>query len=46
LPIPGTATPAHLEANVAAATLQLDQEEIDAISAAAGLLGAGAVRKR
>jgi aryl-alcohol dehydrogenase-like predicted oxidoreductase len=34
LPIPGTATQAHLEANVAAAALQLDQDEIDAISAA------------
>ena len=35
LPIPGTATPAHLEDNVAAATLQLEQNEIDAITAAA-----------
>ena len=34
LPIPGTASAAHLEANVAAATLQLDQDEIDAITAA------------
>jgi aryl-alcohol dehydrogenase-like predicted oxidoreductase len=34
LPIPGTATQTHLEANVAAAALQLDQNEIDAISAA------------
>jgi aryl-alcohol dehydrogenase-like predicted oxidoreductase len=34
LPIPGTATQTHLEANVAAAGLQLDQNEIDAISAA------------
>jgi pyridoxine 4-dehydrogenase len=36
LPIPGTATRAHLEANVAAAALQLDRDEIDAISAAVG----------
>ena len=35
LPIPGTASAAHLDANVAAAALQLDQDEIDAISAAA-----------
>ena len=34
LPIPGTATRAHLEANVAAAALQLDQDEVDAITAA------------
>jgi aryl-alcohol dehydrogenase-like predicted oxidoreductase len=34
LPIPGTATQAHLEANIAAAALQLDQDEIDAIGAA------------
>ena len=34
LPIPGTATQTHLEANVAAAALQLDQDEIDAISTA------------
>jgi aryl-alcohol dehydrogenase-like predicted oxidoreductase len=34
LPIPGTASAAHLEANVAAAALQLDQDEIDAITAA------------
>jgi aryl-alcohol dehydrogenase-like predicted oxidoreductase len=34
LPIPGTATQAHLEANTAAAELQLDQDETDAISAA------------
>ena len=34
LPIPGTATQAHLEANVAAAALQLDRDEIDAISGA------------
>jgi aryl-alcohol dehydrogenase-like predicted oxidoreductase len=34
LPIPGTATRAHLEANVAAAALQLDRDEIDAISGA------------
>jgi aryl-alcohol dehydrogenase-like predicted oxidoreductase len=34
LPIPGTATETHLEANLAATALQLDQDEIDAISAA------------
>ena len=34
LPIPGTATQAHLEANLAAAALQLDQDEIDAMTAA------------
>ena len=33
LPIPGTATRAHLEANVAAAGLQLERDEVDAISA-------------
>jgi pyridoxine 4-dehydrogenase len=36
LPIPGTATRAHLEDNVAAAALRLDQDEIDAITAAVG----------
>jgi pyridoxine 4-dehydrogenase len=35
LPIPGTATPAHLEDNLAAAALQLGQDEIRAITAAA-----------
>jgi pyridoxine 4-dehydrogenase len=35
LPIPGTATSAHLEDNLAAAAVQLDQDEIDAITAAA-----------
>jgi aryl-alcohol dehydrogenase-like predicted oxidoreductase len=35
LPIPGTATPAHLEDNMAAAALQLEQDEIHAITAAA-----------
>ena len=35
LPIPGTATPAHLEDNLAAAALQLEQDEIYAITAAA-----------
>jgi pyridoxine 4-dehydrogenase len=35
LPIPGTATPAHLEENLAAAALQLEQDEIHAITAAA-----------
>ena len=34
LPIPGTGTRAHLEANVAAAALQLDQDETHAITAA------------
>ena len=34
LPIPGTATPAHLEDNLAVAALQLDQDEIEAITAA------------
>jgi len=35
LPIPGTATTAHLEDNLAAAALQLEQDEIHAITAAA-----------
>jgi pyridoxine 4-dehydrogenase len=35
LPIPGTATPAHLEDNMAAAALQLEPDEIHAITAAA-----------
>jgi aryl-alcohol dehydrogenase-like predicted oxidoreductase len=35
LAIPGTATRAHLEANVAAGSLQLEPDEVDAISAAA-----------
>jgi pyridoxine 4-dehydrogenase len=34
LPIPGTATAAHLEENVAAGDLYLDEEEIEAITAA------------
>ena len=34
LPIPGTATRTHLEENVAAAALRLDQREIEAITAA------------
>jgi aryl-alcohol dehydrogenase-like predicted oxidoreductase len=34
LPIPGTATRAHLEDNLAAAALRLDQDEIHAITAA------------
>jgi aryl-alcohol dehydrogenase-like predicted oxidoreductase len=34
LPIPRTATQTHLEANLAATALQLDQDEIDTISAA------------
>lgn len=35
LPIPGTGKVAHLEENMAGATLELDQAELDAISAAA-----------
>ncbi len=35
LPIPGTATSAHLEDNLAAGTLQLERDEIHAITAAA-----------
>jgi hypothetical protein len=35
LPIPGTATAAHLEDNLAAAMLHLDQDEMDAITGAA-----------
>jgi len=35
LPIPGTATPAHLEDNLAASALQLEQDEIHAITTAA-----------
>jgi pyridoxine 4-dehydrogenase len=35
LPIPGTATAAHLEDNLAAAALELGQDEINAITAAA-----------
>ena len=34
LPIPGTATLAHLEDNLAAAALELDEDEIHAITAA------------
>jgi pyridoxine 4-dehydrogenase len=34
LPIPGTATRAHLEDNLAAAAVHLDQDEINAITAA------------
>jgi aryl-alcohol dehydrogenase-like predicted oxidoreductase len=36
LPIPGTTSVAHLEENVAAASLRLDDEEIQAISGASG----------
>jgi pyridoxine 4-dehydrogenase len=36
LPIPDTATAAHLEENVAAGDLHLDEEEIGAITAAVG----------
>ena len=32
----GTATRAHLEVNLAAAALRLDQDEVDAITATAG----------
>jgi aryl-alcohol dehydrogenase-like predicted oxidoreductase len=35
LPIPGTGTSAHLEDNLAAATIQLGPDELDAITAAA-----------
>jgi pyridoxine 4-dehydrogenase len=34
LPIPGTGKVAHLEENMAAADLQLDKAELDAISTA------------
>jgi aryl-alcohol dehydrogenase-like predicted oxidoreductase len=36
LPIPGTTSIAHLEENVAAASLRLDAEEMQAIGSAAG----------
>jgi pyridoxine 4-dehydrogenase len=36
LPIPGTGTRTHLEDNLAAAALRLDEDEIEAISAAVG----------
>jgi aryl-alcohol dehydrogenase-like predicted oxidoreductase len=36
LPIPGTASVAHLEENIAAASLRLDDEEVQAIGSAAG----------
>jgi aryl-alcohol dehydrogenase-like predicted oxidoreductase len=36
LPIPGTATRTHLEDNLAAAALRLDQDELQAITAAVG----------
>jgi aryl-alcohol dehydrogenase-like predicted oxidoreductase len=36
LPIPGTGSVAHLEENVAAAELQLDEDELARIEAAAG----------
>jgi pyridoxine 4-dehydrogenase len=36
LPIPGTISVAHLEENVAAASLRLDDEEVRAIGSAAG----------
>jgi aryl-alcohol dehydrogenase-like predicted oxidoreductase len=32
LPIPGTASLAHLEENVASATIQLTQEDFDALA--------------
>ncbi|HSZ48159.1 MAG TPA: aldo/keto reductase, partial [Streptosporangiaceae bacterium] len=35
LPIPGTGSPEHAEENVAAASIELSQGEIDAISGAA-----------
>lgn len=51
LPIPGTATPAHLEDNLAAAALQLEKDEIDAITVAASratqrILGGAASAER
>jgi aryl-alcohol dehydrogenase-like predicted oxidoreductase len=36
LPIPGTTSLAHLEENVAAASLRLDDEEVKALGSAAG----------
>jgi aryl-alcohol dehydrogenase-like predicted oxidoreductase len=36
VPIPGTTSAAHLEENVASASLCLDDEEVLAISSAAG----------
>lgn len=36
VPIPGTASTAHLEGNVAAASLRLDADEVQAIGSAAG----------
>ena len=36
LPIPGTSSVAHLEENVAAAQLRLDEDEVDALEAAVG----------
>jgi pyridoxine 4-dehydrogenase len=45
LPIPGTATRTHLEDNLAAAALRLDQHEIQAITAAVGS-GPSAARTR
>ena len=36
LPIPGTSSTAHLEENVAASTLELDQEEIEELAALSG----------
>ena len=36
LPIPGTSSIAHLEENVAAGSLHLDDEELQAIGSAAG----------
>jgi len=36
LPIPGTSAVAHLEENVAAAQLRLDEDEVDALEAAVG----------
>ena len=42
LPIPGTASLAHLEENVAAAKLKLTPEEWKAIDAIAGLVSTGA----
>jgi aryl-alcohol dehydrogenase-like predicted oxidoreductase len=36
LPIPGTSSTEHLEENVAASTLELDQEEIEELAALSG----------
>ena len=40
LPIPGTSSIEHLEENVAAAELELNEEEIERLEASAGVPGA------